>query len=156
MKSVTFRFLAEPSDVNFGGKVHGGAVMKWLDQAGYACATGWSGNYCVTVYVGGIHFVSPIRIGEIVQVCAHVIHTGNTSIHIMLDVTSKKPKDGEYKVNTHCMMVFVAIDEDGNKVTVPKFVPSNQKEMDAEKYALRFMEVRKKLESDLGEFELPH
>lgn len=35
---VTFRFLAEPGDANFGGKVHGGMVMKWIDQAGYACA----------------------------------------------------------------------------------------------------------------------
>jgi acyl-CoA hydrolase len=48
-RSITLRFLAEPTDVNFGGKVHGGAVMKWIDQAGYACAVGWSGYYCVTV-----------------------------------------------------------------------------------------------------------
>ena len=45
---VTFRFLAEPTDVNFGGKVHGGMVMKWIDQAGYAAAVSWSGRYCVT------------------------------------------------------------------------------------------------------------
>ena len=51
-KRITvFRFLAEPTHVNFGGKVHGGIVMKWIDQAGYACATHWSGSYCVTVYV---------------------------------------------------------------------------------------------------------
>jgi acyl-CoA hydrolase len=58
-REITLRFLAEPTDVNFGGKVHGGAVMKWIDQAGYACAVGWSGQYCVTVYVGGIRFHSP-------------------------------------------------------------------------------------------------
>ena len=52
-REITMRFLAEPMDVNFGGKVHGGAVMKWIDQAGYACAVGWSGLYCVTLYVGG-------------------------------------------------------------------------------------------------------
>ncbi|HET6552306.1 MAG TPA: hotdog domain-containing protein, partial [Dyella sp.] len=57
---VNFRFLAQPTDVNFGGKVHGGMVMKWIDQAGYACAVGWSGKYCVTVAVGGIRFVQPI------------------------------------------------------------------------------------------------
>jgi len=33
-------------------------VMKWIDQAGYACAVGWSGKYCVTVAVGGIRFAS--------------------------------------------------------------------------------------------------
>ena len=59
-RNLTLRFLAEPTDVNFGGKVHGGIVMKWIDQAGYACATQWSGNYCVTVYVGGIRFLKPI------------------------------------------------------------------------------------------------
>ena len=48
-RKVTLRFLAAPTDVNFGGKVHGGAVMKWIDQAGYTCAAGWTGHYCVTV-----------------------------------------------------------------------------------------------------------
>ena len=53
---ITLRFLSEPSDINFGGNVHGGAVMKWIDLAGYSCAANWSGRYCVTVYVGGIVF----------------------------------------------------------------------------------------------------
>ena len=55
--ALSMRFLAEPTDVNFGGKVHGGIVMKWIDQAGYAAAVGWSGKYSVTVAVGGIRFV---------------------------------------------------------------------------------------------------
>lgn len=52
-RELTLQFLAEPADVNFGGKVHGGMVMKWIDQAGYACAAGWCSGYAVTVYVGG-------------------------------------------------------------------------------------------------------
>ena len=55
-RGVTLRFLAEPGDVNFGGKVNGGAVMKWMDQGGYSCAAGWSAHYCVTVYVGDVRF----------------------------------------------------------------------------------------------------
>ena len=65
--SITLRFLAEPSTVNFGGKVHGGTVMKWIDEAGYACATSWAQRYCVTVYVGGIRFHRPIMIGDLVE-----------------------------------------------------------------------------------------
>ena len=68
MSSITLRFLAEPSTVNFGGKVHGGTVMKWIDEAGYACATRWAKRYCVTVYVGGIRFHRPIMIGDLVEV----------------------------------------------------------------------------------------
>ncbi|MCX8940340.1 hotdog domain-containing protein, partial [Vibrio parahaemolyticus] len=47
-RDITLRFLAEPGDVNFGGKVHGGAVMKWIDLAAYACSAAWSGKYCIT------------------------------------------------------------------------------------------------------------
>ena len=63
-RKVTLRFLAEPGHVNFGGKVHGGAVMKWIDQAGYTCAAGWTGEYCVTLYLGGLHFLraDPCRV----------------------------------------------------------------------------------------------
>ena len=50
-RELTLRFLAQPTDVNYGGKVHGGMVMKWIDQAGYAAAVGWSGRYSVTVAV---------------------------------------------------------------------------------------------------------
>ena len=54
INQITFQFISEPGDVNYGGKVHGGAVMKWIDQTGYACATSWAEGYCVTLYVGGI------------------------------------------------------------------------------------------------------
>ena len=39
---ATLRFLAAPTDVNWGGKVHGGTVMRWIDEAAYVCAAGWS------------------------------------------------------------------------------------------------------------------
>ena len=87
-RELTLRFLAQPTDVNFGGKVHGGSVMKWIDQAGYACAVGWSGRYCVTVYVGGIRFYKPVLLGSLVEVHARVIYTGKTSMHVAVDVNA--------------------------------------------------------------------
>jgi len=124
---TTLRFLAEPSDVNFGGKVHGGAVMKWIDQAGYACAVGWSGHYCVTLYVGGLRFYKPILIGNMVEVRARVIYTGNTSIRIAVDVSAGDPRLSDSQATTHCVIVFVAVDEQGKPVPVtpwpvPRFV----------------------------------
>jgi acyl-CoA hydrolase len=92
-REVTLRFLAEPTDINFGGKVHGGAVMKWIDQAGYACAVGWSGQYCVTVYVGGIRFYKPVLIGNVVEAHAKLVYTGRTSMHVVVDVGASDPKD---------------------------------------------------------------
>src|SRR3712207_5458762 len=134
-REITLRFLAEPTDVNFGGKVHGGAVMKWIDHAGYACAVGWSGQYCVTVYVGGIRFVEPIRIGDLVEVHAKLIHTGTTSMHIAVDVRAGDPKQGELRHTTHCIVVFVAVNSDGKPVPVPAWAPQNDKDRALEAYA---------------------
>lgn len=79
---TVFRFLAEPTSVNFGGKVHGGALMKWIDEVAYACAAVWSSRYCVTVSVGNIRFQRPILVGNLVELRARFVATGRTSMHI--------------------------------------------------------------------------
>ena len=143
------RFLAEPSAVNFGGKVHGGAVMTWIDQAGYACAVGWSGRYCVTLYVGGIRFYRPIVIGHVVEVRARVIYTGNTSMHIAVDVRSSDLREGVYAETTHCVIIFVAVDDAGKPVAVPAWDPQTDGDRAQVAYAQRLMELRKGIEHEM-------
>ncbi len=145
-REVTLRFLAEPTDVNFGGKVHGGAVMKWIDQAGYACAVGWSRQYCVTLYVGGIRFYKPVHIGNVVEVHAKLIYTGRTSMHIAVDVSAGDPKDGRYAQTTHCIIVFVALDGQGRPIEVERWKPQTEEDMALEQYAKSLMELRKGIE----------
>lgn len=149
---ITFQFISEPSDVNFGGKVHGGQVMKWIDQTAYACATGYAQNYCVTVYVGGIRFYKPINIGAIVKVDAQVIYTGTTSIHIAVNVFSRKLKEKVFQKTTHCVIVFVSTDNNGNPVPVNKFIPSNQLQIEMEQYAIKLVDLRKSIELEMGRF----
>ena len=147
--STTFRFLAEPTDVNFGGNVHGGIVMKWIDQAGYACATQWSGNYCVTVYVGGIRFLKPILIGNLVEVQAKVIYTGRTSMHISIDVLASNPMDSKLEKTTHCIIIFVAIDDDGRPTQTPKWIPKTKEDKELEKYAKKLMDLREEISQEM-------
>ena len=94
--SIVLRFLAAPMDITYGGTVHGGKLLEWIDKAGYACAVGWSGRYCVTVYVGDVRFTRPVAIGELVEVDARLVHTGRTSMHILVSVSSADPKTGEF------------------------------------------------------------
>lgn len=145
-RGITLRFLAEPSDVNFGGKVHGGAVMKWIDQAGYACAVGWSGHYCVTVYVGGIRFLRPIMIGYVVEVEARVIHTGRTSMHIAITVRAGDLREGGLGETTRCTMVFVAVSSTGAPVPVHIWTPATAEDMALKNYALQQIELRQAME----------
>ena len=123
MSSITLRFLAEPSTINFGGKVHGGTVMKWIDEAGYACATRWAKRYCVTVSVGSIRFQRPIRIGDLVEVEARLAYTGNTSMNISVEVRAGDIKTGLLEVITECVVVFVAVDAEGQALPVQAWLP---------------------------------
>jgi acyl-CoA hydrolase len=148
-REITLRFLAEPMEVNFGGKVHGGAVMKWIDQAGYTCAVGWSGHYCVTIYVGGIRFYKPVLIGHIVEVQAKLIYTGKTSMHIAVDVSAGDPKDRQFTKTTHCIIIFVAVDNEGKPVTVQPWTPASVEDIALQNYALRLMELRKDIEEEM-------
>ncbi|WDE06807.1 acyl-CoA thioesterase [Thalassomonas viridans] len=148
-RDVTLRFLAEPQDVNFGGKVHGGAVMKWIDLAAYACAAGWSGRYCVTAYAGGIRFVAPIHVGSLVEVAAKVIYTGSSSMHIALEVTACDPKSLNRRLTTHCIVIMVAVDETGHNIEIPKWVPKTEADKKQHQSAIKLMEMRKQISDEM-------
>ena len=144
---VTFRFLAQPTDVNFGGKVHGGMAMKWIDQAGYACAVGWSGAYCVTASVSGIQFVAPILIGDLVTVRAQLIHTGHSSMHLAVDVLARDLRKGEQRLATSCVMIFVALDSpDGKPTAVPPWEPKDDNQRNLQAQAKQLLELSKGME----------
>jgi acyl-CoA hydrolase len=145
---VDFRFLAEPTDVNFGGKVHGGMVMKWIDQASYACAAQWSKRYCVTVSANGIRFIRPILVGQMITVTARIVHTGKTSMHIYVVVRAGDPKDDKTVVTNRCFITFMAIDESGYPINVPKFVPDNEEDRLLEEVAEGAKTFAKRLDED--------
>ncbi|MEW6991896.1 acyl-CoA thioesterase [Colwelliaceae bacterium 6441] len=151
-RDITLRFLAEPQDVNFGGKVHGGAVMKWIDLAAYACAAGWSGRYCVTAYAGGIRFVSPIHVGSLVEVEAKVILTGRSSMHIALEVNACDPKSLNRRKTTHCIVIMVAVDEHGQKITIPEWIPESDADIKQHESAKKLMEMRKQIGEEMQIF----
>ncbi|WP_371184489.1 acyl-CoA thioesterase [Xanthomonas sacchari] len=152
-RELTFRFLAEPIDVNYGGKVHGGVVMKWIDQVGYAAAVGWSGHYSVTVAVGGIRFVSPIRISDMVTVSAKLVHTGTSSMHFAIEVRARDPMGGEPRLCTHCIIVFVALGGvEGRPTAVPAWHPDTPEDHRLAEYAQKVMELSKGIEDTIAHY----
>ena len=156
-RELTMRFLAEPTDVNYGGKVHGGQVMKWIDQAGYAAAVGWSGKYSVTVAVGGIRFVAPIRISDLVTVTATLVYTGTSSMHFAIDVRARDPgldaSQAENRLCTHCIIVFVALDGvEGKPMPVPAWKPRSDEDRRLSEYAVKVMALSKGIESTVARY----
>jgi acyl-CoA hydrolase len=151
-RELTLRFMAEPTDINLHGTVHGGAVMKWIDIAGGTCAAGWCGRSVVTVYVGGIRFVKPIHIGNLVELNAKLIYTGRTSMHISVDVQASDPRVGEYHQTTHCVIVFVSLDETGKPVEIPKWVPETGEDKALAEYAEQMMARGKEIQEEINRF----
>lgn len=149
------RFLAGVEHRNLLGNVHGGSMMKWMDEGAGMCAAGWSGLPCVTVSVSGITFQRPVPIGHIVEVRSRLIHTGRTSMHVAVNVSSRDPRHGDYEHKTSCLMVFVAIDAEGRPAPVPKWEPTEPKDRALEASAVHLRELGQELQEELGKFDTP-
>lgn len=149
--SVTLRFLAAPTDVLMAGSnsVHGGRVLQWIDKAAYACATGWSGQYCVTAYFGHIHFDRPIPSGHMVEVRSKIAYTGRTSMHIVNEVLSRDPRDGEFTRAADCLVIFVAMDENRKPTPVPVWEPTTDEEKRIMEAALSRVDLRRDIEASM-------
>lgn len=147
--SVTLRFLAAPTDVLMAGttSVHGGRVLQWIDKAAYACATAWSGKYCVTAYFGHINFTRPIPSGHIVEVRSKIAYTGSTSMHIVNEVLSADPREGKFTRAADCMVIFVAMDENRKPTAVPPFEARTDEEKRVEKAAVSRFDLRRDIEA---------
>ena len=150
-REVVLRFLAAPMDITYGGTVHGGRLLEWIDKAGYACAVGWSGQYCVTAYVGDVRFSRPVSIGELVEVSARLINTGRSSMHILVTVRAADPRTGSFSKSTQCLTVFVAVDERGKPVAVPAWRPVSAGEADLQAAAVSRIQVRADIEAAMRE-----
>ncbi|MBG9310497.1 hotdog domain-containing protein [Corynebacterium belfantii] len=149
---VTLRFLAAPTDVLMAGShgVGGGRVLEWIDKAAYACAVQWSGTYCVTAYVGHIHFTRPIPSGHMVEVRSRIAMTGRSSMHIVNEVLSADPREGVFTRACDCLVIFVAKDpEMGGAMPVPSFTPDGSEEQRVLEAALSRIDLRKAIEEEM-------
>ncbi len=149
---VTLRFMAAPTDILQAGSfgVHGGRVLEWIDKAAYACAVQWSSTYCVTAYVGHIHFTRPIPSGHLVEVRSRIALTGRSSMHIVNEVYSADPREGVFTRACDCLVIFVAKDTATGKSTpVPPFVPETAEEQRVEEAAKSRIGLRKAIQAEM-------
>lgn len=139
------RFLAAPTDVNWGGKVHGGIVMRWIDEAAHVLATRWTKDASnVAIFTGGVRFYQPLRIGDLVEVEARLLHTGPHSMHIGVHVRSGDPTTGELDLTTYCRTVFVSVDSSPERRAreVPQWTPVTDEDHALDAHATELTAIR--------------
>lgn len=143
-KSLIMSMLMTPELSNFSGVVHGGHLMRILDQVAYACGTRYCGIDVVTVYADNISFRYPIAIGSLVKFLARVNYTGKSSMEIGIKVISEDLKN---KTSTHtnsCYFTMVALDPYGIPLEIEKLIPKTSDEIRRYEDAKRRKELRKK------------
>ena len=141
-REQTLRFLAAPTDAGYLGSVSGGRVLEWIDKAGYASAVGWSGHYCVTAYVGNVHFTRPVAVGDLVEATARLVYTGRSSMHILVTVRSGSPRERGLEAAAECLMVFVAVDDDGRPTPVRQLPDGDEEDQAQKEASVRRIELR--------------
>jgi len=88
-RELTMSVLMTPDMANFSGNVHGGVLLKLLDEVAYACASRYAGCYVVTLSVDLVLFKQAIHVGEMVTFYASVNHVGRTSMEVGIDVVAE-------------------------------------------------------------------
>ncbi|WP_247003332.1 acyl-CoA thioesterase [Halosolutus gelatinilyticus] len=122
------RFRVQPNHANNNDTLHGGNLMKWLDEVGAMSAMRFAGETCVTARVNELDFDRPIGIGDIALVEAYVYDAGRTSVDVDLRAWRENPRTGESEQTTESSFTFVAIDGDGRPVSVPELTAETEEE----------------------------
>lgn len=120
--------LMTPEMTNFSGKVHGGAILRLLDNVAYACASRYCGRYVVTLSVDQVIFREPVQVGELVTFMASVNGTGRTSMEVSIKVVAEDIRTQILRHANSCFFTMVAVDDTGRPVEVPPRVPETPDE----------------------------
>jgi len=127
-KSLYMSVLMTPDMANFTGKVHGGTLLKFLDQVAYSCASRYARTYVVTLSVDRVLFRDAILVGELVSFSATVNYTGRTSLEVGIRVDTENIRDGSRRHTNSSYFTMVAVDDAGNPVAVPPLDPTTELE----------------------------
>ncbi len=143
---VTLAKVMQPSDANPGGIVHGGVVMKEIDNAAGVVAIRHAGNLAVTASIDRIDFHNMIFIGEMITIKASINRAGRTSMEIGVRVEAEDLLKGSRRHVASAYLTFVAVDKNtGKPLAVPGLLLETEDEKRRHKQALKRKELRKAL-----------
>lgn len=146
---ITISELMLPSHTNFSGKIHGGYILSLLDQIAFACASKFSGVYCVTASVDTVDFLSPIEVGELVTLKASVNYVGRSAMIVGIRVDSENIQTGEINHCNSSYFTMVAKNKNGESCAVPGLILSNMEEV--RRYYNCLKQIASKKERNLHE-----
>ncbi len=126
--SLVLTHLMQPADANYLGNIHGGIIMKLIDEAAGACAFRFCRTNIVTAAIDRIDFHHPVQIGNLVRLLANVNFTGRTSVEVGVRVEAEDLPTGMVTHTNSAYLVFVALSGSGRPMPVPKLTPQTDEQ----------------------------
>jgi acyl-CoA hydrolase len=117
-RSVLVHWMG-PADANSAGFVHGGVVMKLVDEVAGLAAVRHSHRRVVTAAADRMTFLLPIHVGELVTLNASVNAAWTTSMEVGVRVEAENPRTGEVRHTNTAFLTMVAVDDEGHPAAVP-------------------------------------
>lgn len=125
---VVLSQLMQPEHANNLGNIHGGVLMKLIDDAGAMCATRHARAPAVTVAVDSLTFLEPVHIGDLVTFSAKLTYVGRTSMETEVCVEAEEILTGRKRLTNQAYLVYVALSGEGRPVEVPLLVLETDEE----------------------------
>ena len=125
---ISIAQMMQPEHANNLGNVHGGWIMKLVDEAGALACMRHAQRRVVTVAVDSLVFREPIKIGDLVILNADVTYTGRTSMEAEVQVIAENPITGELTYTNTAYLVYVALDDAGQPTPVPQLIAETDDE----------------------------
>lgn len=125
---VSIAQLMQPEHANGLGNVHGGWIMKLVDECGALACMRHAQHRVATVAVDQMVFRQPIRTTDLVTLTAEVSYVGHTSMEAEVHVMAENPITGECTHTNTAYLVYVALDESGQPVEVPRLIAETEEE----------------------------
>jgi uncharacterized protein (TIGR00369 family) len=116
---LTLHHLMLPEHANALGNVHGGMIMRLVDEAGAICAMRHAQRPCVTIAIDSMTFQEPVHVGELLVCSATVTWVGTSSIEVEVDVQAENAITGSVTHTNSAFVVYIALGEDGRPASVP-------------------------------------
>jgi acyl-CoA hydrolase len=125
---ITISQLMHPEHANLLGNIHGGWIMKLVDEGGALACMRHAQRKVVTVAIDSMVFRQPIRVGDLIIINAEVSYVGRTSLESEVQVLAENPITGERTHTNTAYLVYVALDDDGRPTSVPGLIAETEDE----------------------------
>lgn len=137
-----------PMHANHYGSVHGGTILKLVDEAAFVAATKHARKNVVAASLDHIEFKYPVNIGDLLTLTASIYHVGRTSMDVEVKIQAEKIKQGKLVNIGSAYLTMVALNDKGKPTKVPGLILKTKEEIEKNR------ELKQKRQARLNHFSL--